>query len=296
MTNDLSIAFKKYSAPVFFFAIGIAMVIIGSNSGQGALWFLASTLVLVAGVLTMVFSSGFLKTSFGKILGYSAGVAAIFAIFLSIKSVRETAEHNEKYKSSFIVIQENLGNIRIAQKAYHEKHGVYAKTWEQLEKFINHGTISEVKSQGYVPGRQLTPEENQFIYGDNRAIDNNMTEIEAYKLSKNPTRFPEFANFKRDTVQVPFITKQFKTKAYLERRKKAELGDFHADSLKFIPYTGATEKFTMTTKDNVVVGKDSVSVLEVRGKLPFAKVHGSKKREEIWFGSLSLPDLTGSWE
>ncbi|TNE55949.1 MAG: hypothetical protein EP338_01835 [Bacteroidetes bacterium] len=296
MMINLSVAFKKFSLPAIFFSIGIVMVVVGFSTNQQSLWYMASLLVIIAGALSLTLSGGFLKTQLGKILGYGAGAAAIIAIVLSWSSVKETSRHNELYKSSFIVVQENLSNVRIAQKAYHEKHGVYAHTWAELENFIKSGTIAEVKSEGYVPARKLTPEERDYIYKDNRAIDNNMTELEAYILSKNPQQFPEFADFKRDTIQVPFLKKQFGTTAYQERRKKANLGPFIVDSLKYIPYTGGREEFEMAAKDNVVVGKDSVAVLEVKGKLPFAKIHGSKKREEIFFGSLTLPDLTGSWE
>jgi hypothetical protein len=296
MNNNISLLLKKYSVPAMFFILGIAMLIIGVTSKQSGLYYFSSFLVLVAGFLSVAFSGGFFKTSMGKSIGYVAGLAAVICIYMSYKSVGDTSRHNDLYKFSLELIKENLNNVRTAQKAYKEIHGVYAKDWKTLEDFIKSGTVPEVVAKGFVPARKLTPEESKFIYNDNRPIDNNMTEEEAYKLSKHPDLYPEFKDFKRDTIQISFIDRQFKNASYLERRKKANFGDFIVDSLKYIPYTNGKELFKLQTLDSVMVGSDKVPVLEVKGKLPYPEVHGSKKRSEIFFGSLTLPDLSGSWE
>jgi hypothetical protein len=122
-----------------------------------------------------------------------------------------------------------------------------------------------------------------------------MSEYEAWVLSKNPEKFPDFANFKRDTVQVAFNKRQFQNKSYLLRREKEGFGKLYIDSLKFIPFTKGKEKFIMTALDSLAVGSEKLPVLEVKGKLPFPEIEGTK-RTWISFGSLTAPDLTGSWE
>ncbi|MBI2258688.1 MAG: hypothetical protein HYU67_07290 [Flavobacteriia bacterium] len=294
--SHFSVLVKKYSVTSLFFILGIVMLIIGASSSQDATYFIASLMVLIAGFLSLLFSAGFFKSSIGKLIGYVAGLSAVICIFLSWKSVKDTSKHNELYKFSVELVKENLSVVRLAQKAYKDKFGVYAPSWDKLEEFIKTGTVPEVQAQGFVPTRKLTPEESKFIYKDNRPIDNNMTEWEAYQLSRHPNLYPEFKDFKRDTVQINFFDKQFNNATYLQRRKKLNFGEFNPDSLRYVPYTGAREKFKMQTIDSIMIGTDKVSVLEVKGKLPFAEVHGSKKREEISFGSLTLPDLSGSWE
>jgi hypothetical protein len=289
MTSNLSIILKKYSVPSMFFVLGIFMVVVGFTTSQQALWYVAALMVLAAGALSLIFSGGFLKTNIGKGIGYVSGIAAIVAVYFSWTEVSSTVEYIEKSKFSKELTIENLNNIRTAQKAYKELHGVYAPDWKTLEDFINNGTVPEVVAKGFVPNRKLTPEESKFIYKDNRPIDNNMTELEALALSKYPTIYPEFKDFKRDTVQVSYLKKQFLNPTYLERREKAKYGKFYADSLKYIPFTKG-KMFTMATKDSIPVGAEKLPAIEVKGKLPFGK------KEEIFFGSLTLPDLTGSWE
>lgn len=290
MTSNLSIILKKYSVPTMFFALGIFMVSVGISTSQPSLWYVSSLMVLVAGGLSLIFSGGFLKTTIGKVLGYFAGLAAVIAIYLSWTEVSATVEYIEISKFSKELTIENLNNIRTAQKAYKEKNGVYAPDWKTLEDFIKNGTVPEVVAKGFIPNRKLTPEESKFIYKDNRPIDNNMTEWEAYFLSKYPAKYPEFKDFKRDTVQVSYMQKTFMNASYVERREKANYGKFYVDSLKYIPFTKGKETFTMQTKDSIPVGAEKLPAIEVKGKLPYGK------KEEIFFGSLTLPDLTGSWE
>jgi hypothetical protein len=295
MTSNLSVLMKKFSIPFVFFAIGIAMVAIGFTTKQTSMWYLASLLSLLAGLVSLMFSGGFFKLMIGKIIGLLAGVSAVISLFFAYDSVVKTTEHQKRFDHSVLLIQQNLSDIRTAQKAYREKNGVFAHTWEELETFMNEGLVPEVQVEGVVPARKLTPEENTYIYKSNRPIDNNMSEYEAWVLSKNPTKFPEFSTFKRDTVLVSFNKRQFQNKSYLLRREKEGFGKLFIDSLKFIPYTKGKEKFNMTAMDSLAVGTEKLPVLEVRGKLPFPRIEGTK-REEIFFGSLTAPELVGSWE
>lgn len=295
MTSNLSVLMKKFAIPFVFFAIGLAMVIVGIQTKQTSTWYLASLLSLFAGLVSMMFSGGIFKLMIGKVVGVLAGIAALVSMYLAYVSVATTTEHQKRYEQSVLLVQQNLSDIRSAQKAYKEKNGVYAHTWEELEAFMNEGLVPEVQVEGVVPARKLTPEENTYIYKSNRPIDNNMSEYEAWVLSKNPTKFPEFATFKRDTVLVSFNKRQFQNKSYLLRREKEGFGKLYIDSLKFIPYTKGKEKFIMTAMDSVAVGNEKLPALEVRGKMPFPKIEGTK-REEIFFGSINTPELVGSWE
>jgi hypothetical protein len=290
MTSNLSVVLKKYSVPAIFFVTGIAMVAIGASSNQTPMWFVASLMVLAAGALSMVFSGGFLKTGFGKIIGYGAGIAAIFAVFLSWTNVSKTMDDIRVEKKSIEISIENLNNVRSAQKAFREKFNRYAGTWKELEDFISNGTVPEVMSKGFVPARKLTEQESKFIYKDNRPIDNNMTEFEAYQLSKYPTMYAEFKDFKRDTIQVSYMKKQFLNETYTQRRDKANYGKFYVDSLKYIPFTNAKQMFKIAALDSVPVGAEKLPCVEVKGNLPFGK------KKEIFFGSLTVSDLSGSWE
>jgi hypothetical protein len=291
--SNISVILKKYSIPFLFFVVGISMVVIGVVTTQNNLWFIASLMALAAGTLSIIYSGGFLKMIIGKVIGVVAGICAIIALYFASQTVNETVEEQKLIKETMLLVQQNLSDVRAAQKAYREKNGVFAHTWDELEEFMKNGLVPEVVVEGDVPARKLTMEENAFLYSKNKAIDNNMTEMDAYRLSKAATRFPEFANFKRDTVMVNFFERQFNNKSYLQRRDKAGFGKLYVDSLKFIPLTKGKEMFTMTALDSIPIGADMLPALEVKGTLPF-KLEG--KKVEISFGSLTTADLSGSWE
>lgn len=292
MTNNVTVILKKYSVPSIFLVCGIGMLIVGATTKQSSMWFLATLLTILAGVLSIAFSGGFLKTSAGKVIGVVAGAAALITGFFAWTSVTDTVEQQEKVKFTLEIAKQNMSDIRTAQKAYKEVHGVYAHSWQELEDFMLNGKIPEIIAEGAVPPRKLTVEESKFIYNDNRPIDNNMTELEAYKLSRYPEKFPELAGFKRDTVLVSFYHRQFENKAYLLRREKQGYGKLYVDSLKFIPFTNGKNQLQMTAVDSLQVGAEKLPALEVKGKLPF-RFEG---KDDIFFGSTTTVDLSGSWE
>ncbi len=297
MTSNFSVIAKKYSVPALFFIIGVAMFVFGIRENQNSMFRFASIMMFVAGGLSVLYSTGKFKTMMIIAFGTLAGIAAIVTFGMSWKSVTDTAEYNENYKLCRGKAIQNLSDIRYVQKAYAEKHGVYAKDWETLIDFINNGTVAYVDAKGVVPGRKVTPEENKFLYKGNPPIDNNMSELEAYRLAKSPICPEDLKGFKRDTIQVSIKTMKFNNKSYVEGRLKAGYGKFYADSLPYIPFTGGREMWKLETVDSVMMGDDHVPTIQVSGNIPFAKVQTQKKAKEYMsFGKLTTNDTGGTWE
>jgi len=299
MTN-LSVLLKKYSIPFIFFILGIMMLVIGVSQNQGSSFMMAAVLMFVAGVLSIAYSSGKVKAGLIYIFGVVAGIAAIVTLYMSYNSVEETSTYNENYKKCKSIAKQNLEDIRYIQKAYAEANGKYADNWEDLIDFAKNGTVPFVDAQGVVPSRKITIEENKYLYTNNPPIDNNMTDEEAYKLSKwknGPNWAKDFKDFKRDTIQKSLYSTKFESKAYLESRKKSGFGKFYLDSLPYIPYTNPKVKWTLETKDSIQVGEAILPAIKVTGMIPFASIKGKDNdQEEIFFGSLTTNDTSGSWE
>lgn len=276
------------------------MLVIGVSQNQGGTFMMAAVLMFVAGLLSIAYSSGKVKAGIIYILGGVAGVAAAITLYMSYASVEETATYNENYKKCKSLAKQNLEDIRYIQKAYADANGKYADNWKDVIEFAKNGTIPFVEAEGVVPSRKITPEENKFLYTNNPPIDNNMTDDEAYRLSKwkeGPNWEKDFKNFKRDTVQVSLLKTKFQSKAYTESRKKAGFYKFSADSLPYIPFTAAKEEWTLETKDSVQVGEAILPAIRVSGMIPFASVKGKNDdKEEMFFGSLTTNDTSGSWE
>ncbi len=300
MTSNLSVLLKKYSIPALFFVLGIMMLVIGVSKNQGSMFMMAAVLMFIAGILSIGYSSGKFKSGVVYILGIGAGIAAAVTLYFSYLSVEETATYNTNYVTCKSLAKQNLEDIRYIQKAYADLNGKFADNWEDLVGYVKNGTVPFIDAEGTVPSRILTQDENKFLYSDNRPTDNNMTEEEAYRLSKwqaGPNWGKDFKNFKRDTVQVSLSKTKFQSKAYTASRKKSGFHKFSADSLPYIPFTGARTKWKLETKDSVQVGESKLPAIRVSGMIPFANIKGKNDdKEEMFFGSLSTNDTSGSWE
>jgi hypothetical protein len=250
--------------------------------------------MLVAGILSFLYSSGKMSAMLLTILGVVAGVAALVALGWSTYSVNKTYSHQKRYDLCLIKAQANLRDIRTAQKAYAEANGVYANDWNKLVDFIKNGQVPTIDAVGVVPSRKITEQERDFLYGDNRAIDNNMTEMEAVLLSRSANCPEDLLGFKRDTVMVSFMSTKFGSRSYKEGRIKAGIGPFYADSMPYIPMANG-KKWKLETMDSVSVGEEKIPTIRVSGKMPFARVEGEKPIE-LSFGKLTSSDTGGSWE
>lgn len=297
MNGDLTALLKKLSLPVLFLVLGIAMTVFAITDEQGTLFLLASLLMLLAGVISIVYSLGKLNTKALIIIGIFAGIAGFSTLFISTKSVYDTTVYNENYKKAKSLAIQNLKDIRYIQKAYAEKEGKYLDSWDAFNEYAKNGKVLQVVKKGTVPDETITAEERDYLYHDKRAIDNKMTEEEAYRLSKWPEgpRYNQlFKNFSIDTIEISFMKAKFGTRSYKESRDKAGFSAFNYDSLQYIPFTGARTPWSIEVKDSVMVNEEWVPAIRVEGQIPFSKVQGEED-ELIWFGKLS-GDLGGSWE
>jgi hypothetical protein len=297
MTSNFSVIAKKYAVPALFLIIGLAMFIFGMKENQDATFRFASIMMFVAGGLSVLYSTGQFKTTFIVIFGGLAGVAALATLWMSWDSVSATAKYNEDYKLCRGKSIQNLSDIRYAQKEYAEKFGVYAKDWKTLVDFVETGTVAYVDAKGVVPGRKITEIERDLLYTGKPVVDNNMTEMEAYRLSKLPSCPEDLLGFKRDTIQISLKLMKYSSKSYIEGRLKAGYGKFYSDSLPYIPFTGGREMWKLETKDSVLMGDQKVPTIQISGDIPFARVQTKgKAKEYMSLGKLTTNETSGTWE
>lgn len=283
---------KKYAVPVVFIVMGLAVLVYGFTNDQDTMFKMSSVFLFVAAILSFMYSSGNFKTSLINILGFITAIAAGATIYLSYKSVSDTQNYMINYKISRLKAEQNLADIRFIQKRHAEIHGKYAPTWDAFLAFAKEATMDYVDAVGTVPARKMTQEESRFVYKDNRPVDKAMTEEEALILSQWNTAPEDLKNFKRDTIKVNMLKTKFNSASYNDSRMINGIGHFSLDSLPYIPHT--KEKWKLETKDSV--GTDKSPAIRVSGTLPFAKVQGAKKKEEMFFGSITSNDTGGSWE
>lgn len=293
---NIAVAFKRYSVPTIFLVVGLMLLVTGFKENQTTEFKLSGVLILVGSIISMLSSSGFINAMTAKIIGGISFVTAVVLLYFSITTVGTTIEYQENYKACKELAKRNLSDIRTAQKAYYDNFGTYADNWATLEDFIENGTVNTVVAEGEKPSRRITEAERNFLYKDSRAIDNNMTDIEAYRLSKSKICPDDLKGFKRDTIKVSFIKTTFtENTSYMKDRKEKGYGKFSTKELKYIPYTKNKSEWKIKT-DKVMVGADSVATLRIEGVIPFTKIVGDKKKETMYIGKLEMNDLSGSWE
>ncbi|MFT6244943.1 MAG: hypothetical protein ACJA0U_002419 [Salibacteraceae bacterium] len=299
MIDNLSLFFKKYFVPTVFVVVGIVIIGLGIAKDQGGIFMFSAVLMFGAGAISILYSLGKLKPLLVYIIGGVMGLIAVFTLYMSWDSVATTQQYNESSKKCQLKAKQNLTDISYIQKSYKEKNGVYLKNWESLIEYAKTGTVPEYVSEGVVPSVRLNVEERDYLYGDDRALDKNMTEEEAYRLSlwKQGPRYNQyFSNFVRDTNQVSLLKSKFETRSYREARIKEELGNFYVDSLPFIPYTNGKDIWKMEAKDSIFFNDMTGPSIFIYGTLPYAKEEGSARKIVMTLGKLTTFEHTGSWE
>lgn len=296
MTN-YAILLKKFSVPVLFLIMGLGMLYFGITGKQNTIFNLSSSLLFVAAILSFLYSWGGLSRKIFVFTGVFSGVVSLVLLYLSYQSVRDTEIYNSSYKACKSLAISNLSDLRTIQMEYLKTYKKYASSAEELKEFLKTATTDSVATQGTVPSRKLTVAERDFLYNDNRPIDNNMNLSEAYRLSKSSICPADLKDFKYDTLKTSLIGSKFTwNKSYKESRAKSGFSKFNVDSLFVVPFTGGKEKWKFEVA-TVKKGKDDVPVMRISGKIPFAEVQG-KKNELLFVGKLDVPEATpvGSWE
>jgi hypothetical protein len=293
---NIGLLLKKYSVPTLFMILGLALLMTGLSSEQSLTFIATAFLILITAAISFLNVSGNLSTFMTRIIGLSSFAIALIVLYLTYFSVSDTMSYQKNYEMCKELSRLNLSDLRTAQKAYFERYNSYAQDWETIIDFIETDSVNTVVSEGSVPSRKITEAERNYIYRDNRPIDNNMNELEAYKLSKSKICAEDLKDFKRDTVKVSFIKTTFiENRSYLKERLDNNLGPFDAKSLRYIPFTDNKKEWSIKTA-KILIGIDSIATIRVEGLIPFTKIKGQKTKELVYFGKLEMNDLSSSWE
>ena len=298
---NIALLIKKYSVPFIFGLIGFVLLLTGFMKEQSIEFIFSAIVILGSAIISALNVSGILSAKMTKIIGFISLGMALVVLGFTYVSISDTVKHNNDYKACKGLSIRNLRDVQTAQKAYLAKNKVYAHDWSTLERFIKEDSIAILDAEGSVPSRKITEKERDYLiqfnlYRRGQAIDNKMTELEAYYLSKSPEVPVELVGFRRDTINVSFIETTFsKNRSYVKERKDNGYGEFSAENLKFIPFTENKETWKIDTA-SVVIGGDTLPTVRIEGILPLTEIKGAAKKESMFFGKLDNSDLSGSWE
>ena len=299
--QNFSVLLKKYSVPFLFSALGIVLIVVSLVTEQPFEFILASIIILICSVFLFLTVSGSISNKITNMIGGVSLVLAAYAFYTALSSVGSSIQHNNDYALMKGLAIRNLKDVQTAQKEYEKKYGVFAADWNTIINFIENDSIADIVRKGSVPNRKITEKERDYLiqfglYKKGQAIDNKMTDLEAYYLSKSDICPPELATFKRDTVMVSFIETTFtKNRGYLTEREQNNYGEFNAKKLRYIPFTKDKVEWNIDTVMKPS-GTDTVCFFRLEGILPIPENEGAKADEIMALGSLLEFNLSGSWE
>ena len=299
--QNFSVLLKKYSVPFLFSALGIVLIVVSQVTEQPFEFILASIIILICSVFLFLTVSGSVSNKITNMIGGVSLVLAAYAFYTALSSVGSSIQHNNDYALMKGLAIRNLKDVQTAQKEYEKKYGVFAADWNTIINFIENDSIADIVRKGSVPNRKITEKERDYLiqfglYKKGQAIDNKMTDLEAYYLSKSDICPTELATFKRDTVMVSFIETTFtKNRGYLTEREQNNYGEFNAKKLRYIPFTNDKVEWNIDTVMKPS-GTDTVCFFRLEGILPIPENEGAKADEIMALGSLLEFNLSGSWE
>ena len=299
--QNFSVLLKKYSVPFLFSALGIVLIIVSLVTDQPFEFVLASIIILICSIFLFLTVSGSVSNKVTNIIGGVSLVLAGYAFYSAWGSVGTSIKHNSDYALMKGLAIQNLKDVQSAQKEYEKKYDVFAADWNTIIRFIENDSIADIVRKGSVPNRKINEAERDYLiqfglYKRGQAIDNKMTDLEAYYLSKSDICPVELITFKRDTIMVSFIETTFtKNRGYLTEREQNNYGKFDAKKLRYIPFTKDKVEWNMDTIMKPV-GEDTVCYFRLEGILPIAEIEGAKADEIMSLGSILEFNLSGSWE
>lgn len=327
--NNILRVIGNYFLPVLFFALGVWRIWAGLSTRvvedsmgneylieQNGYTVFSGILCFVISAIIILFVTGKLNRKLILIIGgisVPLAVTVIVLNFLSIKNAVEEIEFRNRVKGEMII---RILDLKEAEMAYKVVNGKFCDDIDELIKFVKEGKVPKAEAAGNVPSRRPTPVEYDSLYpGENKAIDNNLTEIEAWKLTKmmptaeqlaeirqdplNANAWAGLENFKRDTVYIPVIKKYFTGEKYAERRSTIERTmefesefPFNPDSLAYIPHAGENKlKFGIETGE-IVKSTGPAPTLLIWAVHPM----DSLEMDSIFLGDLNKVDFNGSWQ
>lgn len=255
-----------------------------------------SLFFIMASVIWFLYLFGIVKSFIGYGLILIMLVISVGVLYFDYKIVDDQVKYEASYEMHDKDIKARMGDLKAAELAYKEANGTYTDSMDDLIDFVKTGKKMKILKKGKIPERKITPEERAYLYGDNRPLDKLMTEVEATALSKAPFAIEGLdPEFKRDTNFIPVMEAIFTDEKYVTNRDKigATFG-FHADSLRYVPYT--TELVKLDTGSIEKDGGVVAPTLYIEMIHPMPKEIGKEESVKYTIGSTTSVQLNESWK
>jgi len=283
---------NKYVISIFLFFAGASFLVKYLSGDElesqpTAMLIASLALIAVAILATPVILSKMNSTHYRALIiaGTVSALLLGYEVFYSVDEEIEFRTLKAQVDSETI---QALKDIRDAQDAYHDIHGIYCNDYDTLQAFLfedvipvsfNMGsfndTLPEEKSRelGYVLTREDLPlKAEELGLTESAFIDLISMDSLTYKV--------------RDVIYTSFYAENFTP----EIRDSKRLPRVSVDSLWFNPLSG--ERFLLAT-DSIETGGLLLSTVLVKDPTPFGRE--KVKKDTLRFGSLTDAHTDGNW-
>ena len=233
MGNFKSEFYKHLYTSVGPLIMGMTFLIWALKTGQNSLYLIGAVTIIVLAILAFMYVMGWMNRKIQMILSIVFLIGAVMLMWAVYGSVNDVLKfRKEKAATNKLVIQ-RLKDIRVAEIAFRDAHGVYTNDLDTLQEFIKHGMIPEVKKIGQKP--------------------DTLTELEALDLGL----------IVRDTVMEPAMNRFMNEKALKESRN----APFDIDAFIYAPPSDQ-DRFILTA-GMIQSGGRNVPVFQAKDPKPF---------------------------
>lgn len=299
--DNLKYQIGRFLWPTIFLFVGIVFLKIALvpaveelNNGkmltieQSPMFLYGALFFLLGSAVWFLYLFGIIKSFIGYAVLTIMIISSAYLLYADFNTVDKDVKYNALYTKMDQDIRARILDIKAAQSAFKEYNKYYTNNIDSLIWFVKNGSKMSVPQTGKLPERTITPEERDYIYGDNRPIDKLMTDREAHALVHGPNPPADLKGFSRDTVYLPVLEAIFYSEKFILGREKIgeNLIAFHPDSLKYVPYCGR------------IVTIDTSSVLKGEIKVPtlmIQMIHPMDSTKVYQIGDLKDNHLRDNW-
>ncbi len=250
------------------------------------------SLIIIAAFATVLFVFRFIKTKrpifFINLVLVYAALGLTYYLITGIQAPIDFKKERE-YRYSYVI--ENLKDIRKAQLAYKDEHGVFAGDFDKLINFVKYDSLRVVRKLGELKGDSIS-ESQALEYGISIAqLPATISKKKAKKLF-NVEIAEDFVVFDEATTQKALeIGFLFRDTIKISVQDTIFGRDYHADSLRFVPFSEKHAEFKMAAGVVETASKIKVQVFEAVDTDPF------DPNMVLQVGSLTeATNNAGNWE
>lgn len=283
---------NKYVISIFLFFAGASFLVKYLSGDElesqpTAMLIASLALIAVAILATPVILSKMNSTHYRALMiaGTVSALLLGYEVFYSVDEEIEFRTLKAQVDSETI---QALKDIRDAQDAYHDIHGIYCNDYDTLQAFLFEDVIPVSFNMGSF--NDTLPEEKSRELG--YVLTREDLPVKAEELGLTESAFIDLISMDsltykvRDVIYTSFYAENFTP----EIRDSKRLPRVSVDSLWFNPLSG--ERFLLAT-DSIETGGLLLSTVLVKDPTPFGRE--KVKKDTLRFGSLTDAHTDGNW-